>query len=179
MKVETRKIVFAAILTALAIIITYSPVKLNLGFFTQTPGAHVPTFLAIFIGPWVAVMSVIGSVLGFFTAIPAPSNLLVAIRAALHILFVFAALKMLDKKMNVFIVVLLTALLHAIAEGVAVYFLTPVIIPSSEQTSFVASSIALSGTFVHHFIDSAITYPILVALSRAKLIKTPWFLLKK
>ena len=98
MKVETRKIVFAAILTALAIIITYSPVKLNLGFFTLTPGAHVPTFLAIFVGPWVAAMSVIGSVLGFFTAIPAPSNLLVAIRALLHILFVFAALKMLDKK---------------------------------------------------------------------------------
>lgn len=49
MKNKTRELVLAAILTALAILITYSPVKLNTGFFTLTLGAHVPTMLAMFI----------------------------------------------------------------------------------------------------------------------------------
>ncbi len=176
MKNKTRELVLAAILTALAIIITYSPVKLNLPFFTLTLGAHVPTFLAMFVSPWVAVMSVIGSCIGFFLAIPAPNNLLVVVRAALHIIFVLAGMKMLDKKMNIFLVIILTSLLHSVAEGIAVYVLTPVIIPDSPTTSLWAAWIALAGTFVHHYIDAAIATPILLALSRAKLVNKPYFI---
>ncbi len=175
----TREITFAAILTALSIIITYSPVKLNLSFFTLTLGAHVPTFLAMFISPWVAVMSVIGSCIGFFMAIPAPSNILVMIRAALHIIFTLAGMKMLSKNVNIFLVIILTALMHSLAEGIAVYFLTPVIVANSTSSQLGAGWIALTGTFVHHFIDSAIATPILVALSRAKLINKPYFITKK
>lgn len=176
MKNKTRELVLAAILTALAIIITYSPVKLNLPFFTLTLGAHVPTFLAMFISPWVAVMSVIGSCIGFFLAIPAPNNLLVVIRAALHIIFVLVGMKLLDRKMNIFLVIILTSILHSVAEGVAVYALTPWIIPNSETTSLWAGWIALAGTFIHHYIDSAIAAPILFALVKAKMISKPAFM---
>ncbi len=179
MKNKTRELVLAAILTALAIIITYSPVKLNLPFFTLTLGAHVPTFLAMFVSPWVAVMSVIGSCIGFFLAIPAPNNLLVVVRAALHIIFVLAGMKMLDKKMNIFLVIILTSVLHSVAEGVAVYALTPVIIPNSETTSLWAGWIALAGTFVHHYIDTAIAAPILYALAKAKMVARPEFMKSK
>ncbi len=179
MNKKTRELVLAAILTALAILITYSPVKLNLAFFTLTPGAHVPTFLAMFISPWVAVMSIIGSCIGFFTAIPSPNNLLVMIRAGLHIIFALIGIKMIDKKLNIFLVIFLTALIHALAEGIIVTLLTPVIVPNSTQAQLVAGQIAAAGTFVHHFIDSAITLPILLALSRAKMLNKPYFLVKK
>ena len=175
MKNSTRELVLAAVLTALSIVITYSPVKLNLGFFTLTLGAHVPTMLAMFISPHVAVMTVIGSCVGFFTAIPAPNNLLVMIRAALHLIFVFVGMKMLSKNMNIFLVIVVTSLLHSIAEGVAVYLLTPVIIENSTTAALAAGEFALGGTFVHHYIDSAITAPILLALSRAGLVKKPYF----
>lgn len=178
MNTKTREIVLAAVLTALAIIITYSPVKLNTGFFTLTLGAHVPTFLAMFISPWVAVMSVVGSCIGFFLAIPAPNNLLVVIRAALHIIFVVVGMKMIDKKMNIFLVIIVTSLLHSIAEGIAVYALTPVIIPDNSTASLSAGWIALVGTFVHHYIDAAITAPILLALARAKMVSKPYFIKK-
>lgn len=179
MKNKTRELVLAAILTALAIIITYSPVKLNLPFFTLTLGAHVPTFLAMFVSPWVAIMSVIGSCIGFFLAIPAPNNLLVVVRAALHIIFVLAGMKMLDKKMNIFLVIILTSFMHALAEGIAVYLLTPVIIPDSTTTSLWAGWIAAAGTFVHHYIDAAIAAPILYALVKAKLVNRPHFMISK
>lgn len=176
---KTRELVLAAILTALAIIITYSPVKLNLVFFTLTIGAHVPTMLAMFISPWVAVMTVIGSCIGFFMAIPSPNNLLVVARAALHIIFVCVGMKMLKKNANIFLVIIVTSLLHSFAEGIIVYLLTPVIIQDTETAPLVAGWIALAGTFVHHYIDSAITAPILFALVRAKLIAKPHFMKNK
>ncbi len=178
MKNKTRELVLAAILTALAILITYSPVKLNLPFFTLTLGAHVPTLLAMFVSPWVAVMSVIGSCIGFFMAIPAPNNMLVMIRAALHIIFVLVGMKILDKKMNIYLVIILTSFMHALAEGIAVYALTPVIVPNSETTQLWAGWIAAAGTFVHHYIDCAIAAPILFALARAKMIQKPYFMAK-
>lgn len=176
---KTRELVLAAILTALAIIITYSPVKLNLVFFTLTIGAHVPTMLAMLISPWVAVMTIIGSCIGFFMAIPSPSNLLVVARAALHIIFVCVGMKMLKKNANIVLVIIVTSLLHSLAEGVIVYLLTPVIIKDTETAPLWAGWIAAAGTFVHHYIDTAITTPILLALVRAGLVSKPYFLKKK
>lgn len=176
---KTRELVLAAILTALSILITYSPVKLYLPFFTLTLGAHVPTMLALFVSPWVAVMTVIGSCIGFFMAIPAPNNLLVVARAALHIVFVLVGLKMIKKDVNIFLTIIVTSLLHAVAEGVAVFFLAPIIVPNSGSAPLWAAWIAASGTFVHHYIDVAITAPILYALVRAKMIIKPYFMKKK
>ena len=171
MNKKTKELVLAAILTALSILITYSPVKLVLPFFTLTIGAHVPTLIAMFISPWVLIMTVIGSCLGFFMTIPAPNSIIVVTRAATHILFALAGYGLIKKdKLPLFLIILLTAVIHAVSEGLAVYILTPLIL-QSETAAGTAGVIALSGTFVHHLLDSVICIPILIALKKAKVIK--------
>lgn len=174
MNKKTREMVMAAILTALAILITYSPVKLDLLFFTLTVGAHVPTMLAMFISPWVTLMTIIGSCIGFFMVIPAPNSIIVVTRAATHLIFAYAGLSMIkSEKINPFIIILITAVLHSLTEGLAVYFMTPWILPDQNTAALSAAGIALAGTFVHHLIDSAICMPILTALYRAKIVHLP------
>ncbi len=170
MEKKTKELALAAILTALSLLITYSPLKLVLPFFTLTLGAHVPTMLAVFVGPWVTVMTVIGSCLGFFLTIPAPNSIIVVARAATHIIFAFAGMEMLKKKYNIILVIVVTAILHALAEGIVVYLLTPIILDNS-TAALTAGGIAALGTIIHHAIDTAITAPILFSLTKAKIIK--------
>ncbi len=173
MNKKTKELVMAAILTALSILITYSPVKLQLPFFTLTLGCHVPTLLAMFISPWVAVMTIIGSCIGFFMVIPAPNSIIVVTRAATHLVFALAGIKMIkDGKLNPFLIILITALLHSATEWLAVYLLTPIVI-EGETAALSAAGIAFAGTFVHHLIDSAICAPVLFALARAKMLHIP------
>lgn len=170
MKNKTKELTLASILTALSVLITYSPLKLVLPFFTLTLGAHVPTMLAMFVGPWVTFMTVLGSCLGFFLTIPAPNSVIVVARAATHIIFALTGMKMLKKKYNIFLVIAVTALLHALAEGIVVYILTPIILDNT-TVAITAGGIAALGTLLHHVIDAAITAPILAALVKAKIIK--------
>lgn len=173
MNKKTREMVLAAILTALSILITYSPVKLMLPFFTLTLGAHVPTMLAMFISPWVVVMTVIGSCIGFFMTIPAPNSLIVVARAATHLIFALAGTKMIkDGKLNVFLIIFITGILHSLAEGIVVYVMTPIIL-TGETAALSAGGIAVIGTFVHHLLDSAICTPIVIALEKAKIVHIP------
>lgn len=173
---RTRELTLAAILTALSVLITFSPVKINLVFFTLTIGSHVPTMLAMFISPWVAVMTIIGSCLGFFFS---TGNILVVIRAAFHILFVLVGMQMLKKNSNIFLIIVLTSLTHALAEGIVVYLLTPILVPNSTTVPLMAGWIAFAGTFVHHYLDSAVATPILFALVQAKLVRRPEFMKTK
>lgn len=169
MNKKTREMVLAAILTAISILITYSPVKLQLPFFTLTIGSHTPTMLAMLISPWVVVMTVLGSCIGFFMTIPAPNSIIVVARAFTHLVFALVGCKMIKEgKVNIYLVILLTAILHALTEGIAVFALTPLILP--DQAALVAALIALSGTFLHHLLDCAITVPIAAALIRTKII---------
>lgn len=173
MNKATKNMVMAAILTALSLLITYSPVKLVLPAFSLTLGSHVPTMLAMFISPWVTIMTIIGSCIGFFFVIPAPNNLIVVARAALHIIFALSGYYMVkSKKVNIFVIIVVTALLHAAAEGLAVYLMTPIILPENASASLGLAEVAFVGTVVHHFIDCAITAPVLAALMKAKMIHT-------
>ena len=177
MNKRTKELVLAAILTAFSILITYSPVKLVLPAFTLTLASHVSTLLAMFISPWVTVMTIIGSCIGFAMTIPAPNSIIVIARAASHIIFALVGLKMIrDGKLNVILIVLITGILHALAEGLAVFALTPVILPG--EAVAVAAGIAVAGTFVHHLIDCAICAPVALALGRAKIIHLPKSLLR-
>ncbi len=167
---KTKEVALASILTALSILITYSPLKLVMPFFTLTLGAHVPTMLAVFVSPWVSVMTIIGSCIGFMLTIPAPNSIIVVTRAATHIIFALVGIKLLKtNKLNIVFIVLITALLHALAEGLVVYIMTPLIL-TSETTALIAGYIATGGTFLHHLIDSAICTPVLLALMNAKII---------
>lgn len=168
---KTKELVLASILTALSLLITYSPVKIDLQFFTLTVGAHVPTLIAMFISPWVLAMTIIGSCLGFFMVIPAPNNIIVVVRAATHIFFALAGYGLLKKgKLNIVLIILFTALIHAIFEGISVYILTPIVLANSTAVGS-AAFIALSGTFVHHLLDAVICIPILKALKKSKIVK--------
>jgi len=171
MNKRTKEMVMAAILTALSIIITYSPVKLVLPFFTLTVGAHIPTLIAMFISPWVTAMTVIGSCIGFLMTIPAPSSIIVVTRAATHIVFALVGYNLIKKNLlPLYAVALITAVIHALFEGLSVYILTPLVI-TGDTTATAAAGIAIAGTLVHHILDSAICIPILIALKKAKIIK--------
>lgn len=174
MEKKTKELALASILTALSILITYSPLKLVLPFFTLTLGAHVPTMLAMFVGPWVTVMTVIGSCLGFFLTIPAPNSVIVVARAATHLIFALVGIKLIKKNYNIILVIVITAILHSLAEGIVVYILTPIILDSA-TAALTAGGIAALGTVIHHIIDTAITAPILFALTKAKIIKRRYF----
>jgi niacin transporter len=170
MNKKTKELALASILTALSVLITYSPLKLVLPFFTLTLGAHVPTMLAIFVGPWVTVMTVIGSCIGFFLTIPTPNSIIVVTRAATHIIFALAGIAMLKKNYNIVLIIAVTAVLHALFEGIAVYILTPIVLEGA-TAALTAGGIAALGTVLHHIIDTGITAPILIALTKAKIIK--------
>lgn len=173
MNKRTKELALAALLTALSVLITYSPLKLTTPFFTLTLGSHVPTILAMFLSPWVIVMTVIGSCLGFFMTIPAPMSIIVVARAAMHLIFALAGYKMLQNgKFNIYLIIIVTALLHALAEGIVVYILTPIVL-DGETAAMTAALIAFAGTAVHHMIDCAITAPIAAALFKAKIIHIP------
>ena len=174
MEKKTKELALASILTALSLLITYSPLKLVLPFFTLTLGAHVPTMLSMFVGPWVAVMTVIGSCLGFFLTIPAPNSIIVVVRAATHLIFALVGIKMIKGNCNMVLIIVVTAILHALAEGIVVYVLTPIILDNA-TAALAAGGIAAGGTAIHHVIDAAITAPILFALTKAKIIKRRCF----
>lgn len=77
---------------------------------------------------------------------------------------------MLKKNYNIILVIVVTAILHALAEGIVVYLLTPIILDNS-TAALTAGGIAALGTIIHHAIDTAITAPILFSLTKAKIIK--------
>lgn len=179
MEKKTKELALASILTALSLLITYSPLKLVIPPFTLTLGAHVPTMLAMFVGPWVAVMTIVGSCIGFAFNFAAPMSFIVIARAATHLIFSLVGIEMLKKNRNIILIIVITAILHSIAEGIVSFLLTPILIPSDTLTQFAvalpAGEIALFGTLIHHIIDVAITAPILTALTKAKIIKRRYF----
>lgn len=184
---KTRDIVFAALLTALSILITYSPLKMPLPQpFTVTIASHVPTMIAMFINPWVTILTAIGSCAGFLMVFPAPMNVIVMLRAAMHIIFGLLGIWMMNKKnINIFIVIVVTSLVHAGLEAIVVWGLTPFLTPgkiTSESPIQFITWTTFIGTLFHHYLDCAITAPILYALTKAKLIRTPsinWSRFKK
>lgn len=170
---KTKNLVLAALLTALSLLITFLPFKIVLGPFSMTPASHTPTMLAMFINPWVALFTVIGSCIGFTTLNP-----VVVIRAASHIIFALVGIYMMDKKkVNIFATIIVTSILHALAEGLIVYLFTPLFLPDKQVTAALVG-ITVGGTMVQHYVDTLITVPILYALTKAKLIRTNVFVKK-
>ncbi len=169
-----KNIVLGALLTALSLLITFSPLKIAFGPISITPASHVPTMISMFINPWVAAFTVIGSCIGFLTINP-----VVVIRAATHIVFALVGMYMMKKKnINIFAVIAVTSVLHALAEGLAVYLFTPLFLPDT-QVTLALVGIAVITTLVHHYVDTLITVPVLYALTKAKLIHTKVFVKNK
>lgn len=155
---KVRKMIYAAILTAIAIIIPiqFGFLKIQIPPFSATLASHVPMFLAMLISPAVAVFVGIGSALGFFiTATPE-----IAARAAMHIIVGFVGAKIVQKEKNFTKAVAITGPIHGILEGLAV-------IPFGFTYEKVLIVVAL-GTLIHHFVDATISYVLVKSLAKAR-----------
>ncbi len=169
-RVKIRNMTLAALLTALTIIIpiVFTPLRVNLGPYTATITAHVPVIIAMFISAPVAAFVAICSGIGFFIS----STPIVAIRALTHVFFAFAGAKMISsKKINIFVTVGVTALIHAIAETLVVYIGC---ITGFTQTNDAGllffTAVTFGGTLAHHCVDFAIAFLGVKVLKAAKLM---------
>ena len=155
---KIRKMIYAAILTAIAIIIPlqFGILKITIPPFTATLASHVPMFLAMLISPAVAVFVGVGSAFGFF--ITATSE--IAARAAMHIIVGFVGAKIVQKDKNFKKAILITGPLHGILEGLAV-------IPFGFNYHKVLIVVAL-GTLIHHFVDATISYALVKSLAKSR-----------
>lgn len=155
---KIRKMVFAAVLTAIAIIIPtqFGFLKITIGPFTATIASHVPMFLAMLISPAVAIFVGVGSALGFFITTP----LVVAARAAMHIVVGFVGALIINKDKDFKKAIVFTAPIHGILEGL-------IVIPFGFSVYEFVVVVAV-GTIIHHFVDGVISYALANALAKAR-----------
>lgn len=153
---NTKKLTYTGLLAALAIMIplAFGAFKIQIGPFSATLGAHVPMFIAMFLGPAAAAMVGIGSALGFLISAP----LVVAARAFMHTFVGLAGAFLIKKGTSFPKIVAITAPIHAILEALAV-------IPFG-FTMYKILVVVGTGTFIHHIIDGVISYAIIKALAK-------------
>jgi niacin transporter len=160
---KIRQMVYAGLLTALAIIIPIEFGFLRIvipPYFTATLAAHVPMMLSMLISPFVAVVVGIGSTIGFLIAgTPAP----VVARAATHIIVGYVGAMIVMKNKSYIKAVAISAPIHGILEAL-------VTIPFIGFGAAVYPVLAVTaiGAILHHSVDSVIAYAIVKAVARAR-----------
>jgi len=152
-----KMLTYSGLLTALAIIIplTFGFLKVNVPPFSATLASHVPLFVAMFLGPFSAVMVGIGSALGFLVS----STPVVAARAFMHTFVGLAGAILIKKGVSFNKVVLITAPIHATLEAIAV-------IPFG-FTMYKVLVVVGVGTFLHHMVDGIIAFVLVKSLSKS------------
>lgn len=156
-----KEMVYAGLLTALAIIIpTY------FGFlrifvppaFSATIAAHVPMMIGMLISPFVAAVVGVGSTIGFaMSGLPAP----VVARAATHIIVGFIGAKIINKYSNYSMAAAITAPIHGLLEMIVVIPIIGIVVDW-------ALIVTLVGSIAHHCVDAVIAYLIIKAIAKAK-----------
>ena len=165
---NVKKLSVSALLTSVSIIIPMFFPKLVIPPFTATLMAHVPIMTAICISTDVAVFVTIGTSVGFifaFSAIPFGY-----VRSFTHLFFVLLACLLLKKKVNIYIIIITTGIVHAFFETVVIMLL---FLPSG-VTPLYAILILSIGSFAHHLVDSAFTFTIIRPLTKLNLIERPF-----
>lgn len=156
---RVRKMVMAALLTAIAIIIPiqFGFLRIVLGPFTATLGAHIPMMIAMLVSPMVALVVGVGSAVGFMITTGAP---VVALRALMHAPVGFIGAKIVAKDKSYIKALIITAPIHGILEAIAVMFF-------GFDISYILVTVAV-GTIIHHGVDSLISYALSTAMAKAK-----------
>jgi len=159
---NVKKLTYAGLLTGIAIMIPlyFGFLKIVVGPFSATLASHVPMFLAMFFGPGTAVVVGVGSTLGFFIA---GTPLWIVARAAMHIFVGLIGAVMLKKGISFRKVILVTAPIHGILEGLAVL---PFRNAFGWSINFILVSVIV-GTILHHFVDGLIAASLVRALSKS------------
>ncbi len=175
---NTKSMVITALLIAFGIIIPTAFGFLRVILppaFTATLTAHVPVFIAMFISPMSAIFTAIGTTIGFqFSGL----DPVVVVRAASHIVFAVVGACMVQKKINILLTGVVTALLHAAFEALTVYvFLALGWTQGSGSFVSIAFYTTGIGTLIHHAIDYIIAIALLKALSKTGAVKAlpNWF----
>ena len=157
MKKSTRYLTFSAMLSALGIIIPLIMPKIVIGdAASYTLASHVPLFIAMFMGPDVALLVGLATSLGFFISLPP----IVAARAFSHLFWAIPMAlilkrhhqKLMQSKMHI-PVNLLIGFFHALFECIAVGIFYA---SNLNDLSFLLKTILLPigiGGFIHSLID--------------------------
>lgn len=157
---KVKQMVYGALLTALAIIIPiqFSFLKVNIPPFSATLAAHVPMFIAILISPMVAVVTGIGSTLGFLiSGMPMP----VVLRAATHIIVGYVGAIYIMKRKSYVKMTIITSVIHGGLEAL-------VVIPFIGFDVYQLLIVTGVGAIIHHSLDSGISYGLLTLMSKVR-----------
>ena len=160
MNIKIKQMVYAGLLTALAIIIPiqFGFLKVIIPPFTATLAAHVPMMLAMLISPAVAIVVGIGSTLGFvISGTPAP----VVARAATHIIVGYIGAKIILSNQSYVKAAVITAPIHGLLEML-------VVIPFIGFNVYQLLIVIAVGTILHHSVDSAIANAIVKAVAKSR-----------
>ena len=152
---KIKKMMLAALLTAIAIVIPLSIgfLKVYIPPFSATIAAHVPMFIAMIISPKIALLVGVGSTLGFAMTLGG----VVALRAASHIIVGYIGGVLFKKYNNLRNPLIITAPIHGLLEALA-------IIPFGLGTTEMLI-ITFVGTFLHHLVDGFITFVLVRGMS--------------
>lgn len=173
---KVYQLTVAAVLCAIGIIIPlFSPVRLVMEPASFTLASHVAIFIAMFISPGTAVVVALGTTLGFLLTSP----IVIALRAASHLVFaLIGALvlkkrpQILDSTRSALLFGLLIAVIHVVCEMLVVI---PFYFGQSLATAYYAKGFLVSvvllvgvGGFIHSMIDFAIALVIWKPLRKIK-----------
>lgn len=170
---KTRDMVISALLIAIGILIpmifTGPPFRIIVGPYTATLMAHVPVIIAMFISPWTTVFTAVGTTIGFFFTAP----LVVAVRAASHIVFAIMGSYFIKKGMKAIPICVLTGIVHGLIEAIVVmiFFMGGISNPAEGYSITAMVIITAVGTIAHHCVDFIIAYIVGKALVRAKMLQ--------
>ncbi|MCM8711337.1 ECF transporter S component [Clostridium sp. SYSU_GA19001] len=164
---DIKKLTYTALLTAWAIIIpfVFGFMSVTIGPFTATLTAHVPMFLSMFLGPQAAVITGLGSALGFFIT----KGPIIGARALMHVFVGLIGAILLQKNVSFHKVAIFTALVHGILEALVVLGFVSVgaqVKYAGNLASFLVITVGV-GTVLHHSADAAISWVLVKFLSKA------------
>jgi niacin transporter len=160
---KIKQMVYAGLLTALAIIIPiqFGFLKIIIPpYFTATLAAHVPMMLSMLISPFVAIVVGIGSTIGFLIAgTPAP----VVARAATHIVVGYVGAMVIMRNKSYIKAVAISAPIHGILEAlVTIPFI------GFGAAAYPALIVTLVGAMLHHSVDAIIAYAVVNGVAKAR-----------
>lgn len=154
-------LVLSGVLCAIGMVVPMLMPKIVLGPMSFTLASHVAVFLAMFISPFMAVAVCMGTTLGFFLTTP----LIIALRAASHIVFAFIGAvivkknpDIIEKTASTVMFNIFLAVLHAVAEVAVVtpFFLSGEMFSLEQLTNGYLMSVVVlvgCGTFIHSCVD--------------------------
>lgn len=157
---KIRQMVYASLLTALAIIIPiqFGFLKVYIPPFSATLASHVPMFIAMLISPMVAVVTGIGSSLGFLIA---GMPIAIVFRAATHIVVGYVGAKYIQRNKSYLKMSLFTSIIHGALEAL-------VVIPFIGFDIYQLVIVTGVGAVLHHLVDSSIGYALISTMAKSR-----------